>query len=105
MLDWPKLDELKQVLDVESVDWDGEIDGYGDGPTRLTRLLAAAIAKVKADVGAWDEYTDVPDESLSQAALRMAELMALRPEAAAGVVSDPTYQRLLTGHRRSFGIA
>jgi|SRR3990172_8957165 len=101
MLDWPQLDELKQVLDVESTDWDGDVDG----PTRLTRLLAAAIAKVKADVGAWDEYSDSPDESLSQAALRMAELMALRPEAAVGVVADPTYQRLLFGHRRTFGIA
>lgn len=100
-LDWPQLDELKQVLDVEGLDWDGDVDG----PTRLERLRLAAIAKVKTDVGDWDEYSDVPDESLSQAALRMAELMALRPEAAAGVVMDPTYQRLLHGHRRSFGIA
>ncbi len=105
MLDWPQLDELKQVLDVESSDWDGEVDGYGNGPTRLSRLLAAAIAKVKFDVGEWDEYNDSPDESLAQAALRMAELIALKPEAAVGVVADPTYQRLLTGHRRSFGIA
>jgi hypothetical protein len=35
----------------------------------------------------------------------MAELMALRPEAAAGTQGDPTYFRLLFGHRRSFGIA
>jgi hypothetical protein len=102
MIDWPQLDELKQVLDVTSDDWDGDGD-YEE--TRLTRLLAAAIFKVKTDVGGWDEYVDVPDASLSQAALRMAELMALRPEAAAGVVGDPTYQRLLHGHRRSFGIA
>ena len=103
MIDWPQLDELKQTLDVESDDWDG-LDAYG-GETRLTRLLAAAIFKVKTDVGDWDEYVDVPDASLSQAALRMAELMALRPEAATGVVNDPTYRRLLHGHRRTFGIA
>ncbi len=104
-LDWPQLDELKQVLDVESVDWDGVIDDYGNGPTRLTRLLAAAIERVKLDVGNWDEYVDVPDDNLSQAALRMAELIALRPGAAASASDDPTYQRLLFGHRRRFGIA
>ncbi len=104
VLDWPKLDELKQVLDVESDDWDGEANDYG-GETRLTRLLAAAIARVKLDVGDWDEYVDVPDDALSQAALRMAELMALRPGTAAGMSADPTYQRLLYGHRRTFGLA
>jgi hypothetical protein len=100
MAAWPELDELKQVLDVTSSDWDGDYD-----ETRLTRLLAAAIAKVKADVGNWDEYEDDPDDSLAQAALRMAELMALKPEVAAAASGDPTYQRLLYGHRRSFGIA
>ena len=55
MIDWPQLDELKQVLDVESDDWDGSEDS-GDGPTRLTSLLQTAIAKVKQDVGNWDEY-------------------------------------------------
>lgn len=104
-LDWPQLDELKQVLDVESDDWDGVIDDYGNGPTRLTRLLDAAITKVKLDVGDWDEYVDVPDDNLSQAALRMAELLALRPGAAIGSISDPTYNRLLFGHRRRFGLA
>lgn len=100
-LDWPQLDELKQVLDVESADWDGDLD-----QTRLTRLLGAAVNKVKLDVGAWDPYVDVPDDNLSQAALRMAELMALRPGASvAGLAEDPTYQRLLFGHRRRFGIA
>lgn len=109
-IDWPQLDELKQVLDVESLDWDGDVDG----PTRLERLRLAAIAKVKLDVGAWDEYSDVPDEALSQAALRMAELMAQRgnePGAqfvsskSSGLEKDPTYQRCLFGHRRTFGIA
>jgi len=97
---WPELDELKQVLDVTSDDWDGDLDD-----TRLTRLLATAIDRVKLDVGDWNELTDQPDASLAQAALRMGELLALRPEAAAQAVSDPTYQRLLYGHRRRFGIS
>ena len=104
MAAWPELDELKQLLDITSDDWDGEAPEYGD-ETRLTRLLDAAIAKVKADVGNWDELLDQPDARLSQAALRMAELLALKPELAAGTISDPTYHRLLFGHRRKFGFA
>ena len=101
MAAWPELDELKQVLDVESSDWDGDYDG-----TRLTRLLASAIEKVKLDVGDWDDYVDVPTDNLAQAALRMAELIALKPEIAAQVGSnDPTYLRLVFGHRRAFGVA
>lgn len=109
MAAWPELDELKQVLDISSSDWDGDT---GDDPTRLARLLQAAIACVKGDVGAWDEDEDEPDDALSQAALRMAELLALRPESAAesrisvrAAARDPSYQMLLKGHRRSFGIA
>lgn len=92
---WPTTDELKQVLDVTSDDWD----------ETLERVRASAIAKVKLDVGDWDEDVDTPDDALSQAALRMAELISLRPEAAVGASTDPTYSRLLFGHRRSFGIA
>lgn len=104
MAAWPELDELKQLLDLEGTDaWDG--DGEEEEPTRLSRLLLAAIDKVKADVGDWDEDTDVPDSRLAQAALRMAELLALKPELAAGTVTDPTYRRLLFGHRRRFGFA
>lgn len=102
---WPELDELKQVLNVTSDDWDGLEDDYDLGPTRLTRLLAAAIAKVKQDVALWDEYVDEPDEMLAQAALRMAELLALKPELAAATITDPTYMRLLAGHRRRFALA
>lgn len=102
MADWPDAEELKQVLDITSEDWDETVD----------RVLAAAIARVKLDVGSWDEGTDEPDESLAQAALRMGELLSLRPEAAAALTRavrndlarDPTYQRLLFGHRRRFGI-
>jgi len=93
--EWPDVDELKQVLDITSDDWEVTIE----------RTLESAIAKVKADVGLWDEIVDEPDWNLAQAALRMAELIALRPEVAATAVDDPTYQRLLFGHRRRFGIA
>jgi len=102
MADWPVAEELKQVLDITSEDWEETV----------TRVLASAIARVKLDVGTWDEATDVPDDALSQAALRMGELMSLRPEAAAALrrgdnnrlAEDPTYQRLLFGHRQRFGI-
>lgn len=95
MADWPDTAELAQVLDTPSGDWDDIFD----------RVMAAAIAKVKADVGNWVEETDEPDDSLAQAALRMAELMAQRPDSPSAPINDPTYDRLLYGHRRSFGIA
>lgn len=94
---WPDVDELKTILDVDpqSAVWD----------ITLARVMASAINQVKSEVGQWDDVLDVPDDNLAQAALRMAELMALRPEAAAEALSDPTYQRLIFGHRRRFGIA
>ena len=95
MADWPGPDEVKQVLDVTSADWDGTLD----------RVLSSAIARVKLDVGRWDDDVDEPHDNLAQAALRMAELLALRPEAAAQARTDPTYAALLKGHRRRFGIA
>lgn len=103
---WPELDELKQVLDVTSDDWDGDLDN-----SRLTRLLAAAIAQVKDDVGNWDELTDQPDAKLAQAALQMAYLISPKigggnlAAAAALASNDPTYQALLSGHRRRFSIS
>lgn len=101
MASWPDTAELAQVLNVDNV---------GDWQTTLDRVLAAAIRKVKSDVGLWDDDVDEPDSSLAQAALRMAELMATRPDGStrfvtAVVANDPTYLRLLTGHRRRFGIA
>lgn len=96
---WPTLAELTARLDVS----DGVSDELSD---ILERDLASGIAKVKHDVGLWDEYEDAPDDALSQAALRMAELIATRPEAQPGVLSnDPTYARLMAGHRRRFGFA
>lgn len=101
MATWPELDELKQVLDVESSDWDGDYDG-----TRLTRLLATAIDHVKQETG---QDTETPSDGLAQAALRLAELMALKPEVIAAVsrgsaIVDPTYEACLYGQRRVFGI-
>ena len=104
MTDWPQLDELKQVLDVTSDDWDGT-GTSGEDETRLTRLLESAIAHVKGEIGGWDEILDVPNAKQAQAALRMAELMALKPEIAAQASQDPTYRRLMFGQRRAFGIA
>jgi|SRR3954464_14216005 hypothetical protein len=96
MADWPDLDELKLRLDITSEDHDATLE----------KDLASGIAYVKSDVGGWDEYEDTPDDSLSQAALRAAELIATRPEGQPGIVSrDPAYQLLLKGHRRVFGIA
>ena len=105
MADWPEATELAQVLNV---------DNFDDWETTLERVMASAIAKVKLDVGAWDEDVDVPDDALAQAALRLAELLsqradavdwAVRDVATAALDRDPTYRRLLFGHRRRFGIA
>jgi hypothetical protein len=98
---WPRLDELKQWRDVTGAEWDGSGDG-----TRFTRELAAAIAIVKLDVGDWDELTDLPDEQLGEAAMRMAVL--LRANAGEGLPQlrkDAVYQACLKGHRRRFAIA
>jgi hypothetical protein len=102
MADWPERAELARILDVVFPE-----DYVEDDPLVMTldRVLASAIARVKLDVGDWDEYTDEPSDSLAQAALRMAELLALRPEVAAAASGDPTYQRLLFGHRRRFGVS
>jgi len=95
MADWPGTEELAQVLDVENVtDWQ----------TTFDRVLASAINRVKSEVGNWDDDVDEPTDNQAQAALRMAELMALRPESARGTERDPTYLRLMTGQRRRFGI-
>jgi hypothetical protein len=93
--DWPDPAELAQVLNVENID---------DWAVTFDRVMAASIKHVKGKVGDWDEDVDEPDENLSQAALRMGELLALRPEAAADTINDPTFDRLIAGHRRVFGV-
>lgn len=91
--DWPLAAELKQLLDVTGDEWDDEFD----------RQVEAAIAQVKIDVGAWDEMTDMPDESLAHAAARMAVLLRANAEQTTDQLSaDPVYQRLLKGHHRRF---
>jgi hypothetical protein len=99
-MEWPELDELKQVLDVTSEDWDGDSDD-----TRLTRLLEAAIDQTKHDIGLVDDDF-VPTAAQSQAALRLAELIALRAAPSAhDATKDPTYRKLLQGSRRVFGFS
>ena len=96
-IDWPTITELRKVLDVDpgSTAWD----------ETLERVLESAIQQVKNDTGAWDELLDEPTSKLAQAALRMAELLALRPESAAAATTDPTYRRLMSGHLRRFAIS
>lgn len=102
MADWPELDELKQLLDITSEDWDGDGDG-----TRLTRLLSAAIDYVKevvaGTIAAYDDLYTNPTDRHAQAALRVGELLATRPEPA--LREDATLRRLLFGSRRVFGVA
>lgn len=106
MADWPTLEELKQVLDVTDDNWDG--DSEEDAPSRLEAVRLSAIERVKADVGVWAE-DDEPDVPLARAALRMAELMALRPESSAQFaaqvgMTDPAYQHHMFGHHKRFPI-
>lgn len=97
MADWPDTAELAKVVNVENVDnWE----------TTFDRVMASAIDVVKGVRGDWDEATDVPDEKLAHAALRMAELISERPNVdRSSLISDPTFQTLMFGRRRRFGIA
>ncbi len=95
MADWPETEELAQVLDIVSDDWD----------TTLDRVRSSAIAKVKRDVGLWDDLVDEPDDMLAQGALRMAVLISEQPGLPVeSLGQDAAYQACLTGHRRRFGI-
>ena len=72
----------------------------------FARIRQAAIDYVKLKRGRWVEGTDAPDDMLAQAALRMAEMMAQRPTATTEELGrDPTFNRLMFGHRQRFGIA
>lgn len=96
MAAWPDLDSLKRALDVDSVDFDVELEG----------VLESAILQVKSDVGDWDEDVDEPDVSLAEAARLLAVRMAKAPgETPRESARDADYERHLTGHRRSFGVA
>lgn len=96
-LDWPTLNELKRWRDVTSSEWDSD---------SFPRELAAAISIVKRDVGNWDELTDMPDEALGEAAMRMAVLLRANAGESSQLLSkDPQYQACLKGHRRRWAIA
>jgi len=108
--EWPVLEELKQRLNVESDEWDGESTSGDDDETRLSRLLAAAIAWAKEKRGEWDEDVDEPTATLAQAALeRAVELAtdALPPSGKDrfGNSITPKSEQLLFGQRRRFGVA
>ncbi len=94
--EWPTVDELKQLLDVTSGDWDATLD----------LQLDAAIAQVKIDVGAWDELVDIPDASLGRAAIRLAVLLRSNAETPPALLTnDAIYQRAMKGHHRRFAIS
>ena len=96
MADWPDAAELTQLVDVTNIeDWE----------TLFDRVMAAAIQTVKDVRGAWDDDIDEPDEGMAQAALRMAELMATRPNEPKSHLRDATFRSLMFGKRRRFGIA
>jgi len=98
MADWPTIEEYKQVVNV-----DLEVDNW---TTTLDRLLASAIAYVKLAIGEWDEFVDEPSDAQAAAALRMAELLAERPEAGPeSAADDPTFRRLMFGSHKRYAIS
>lgn len=96
--EWPTCEEFRRVIDIPNSEAD-------EWEVTVCRVLAAAIERVKDDIGAWDDLVDVPDDNMAQAALRMAELMSLRPEGAQATINDPVYWRLLRGRVRRFAIS
>lgn len=97
MADWPEVEELRKVLDI------GEDPDHWS--TTADRVLAAAIERVKSDIGVWDELLDAPTDSQAQAALYMAQLIAERPTVAVAELGDKMYYALLQGQRKRFPIA
>jgi hypothetical protein len=94
---WPTLAELRVELNVDP--------NSTLHDTTLGRALEAAIQETKNRTGAWDDLLDEPTPKLAQHALRMAQLLVETPQAAAASVSDPTLDRLISGHRRRFAIS
>lgn len=95
---WPTLAELRRVLDVDPNSTTHDVT--------LQRVLDSAIEETKNRVGTWDDLLDdPPNAKLAQHALRMAELLALRPESAVTTITDPTLDRLIAGNRRRFAIS
>ena len=98
MADWPDVEEAILLLDIGDQEW---VEAH------LEHSLEAAIERVKADVGDWDEYVDVPDERLRQAALRAVQVLRVNApdDGWRGLPDDHIYQALIHGHRRAFGVA
>jgi hypothetical protein len=99
---WPTLDEFKQRIDIpdDDTDWDGTESGSA---SRLSRLLAAAIAQTKARIGDWDDTTDTPTERQAQSALELACEYAMKTPDIGRRISRS--QQLLMGSRNRFGTA
>lgn len=97
---WPTLADFARLVDVdaESIAADATLE------RALEKQLAAGIALVKDQVGAWDDVIDMPDDSLWGAALRAAYLLSLK-ESPAAIVSDQVFMTYMVGHRRRFAIA
>jgi hypothetical protein len=92
--DWPTIEELKLIVNVDSNDFDETI----------RRQLDVAIGLVKQQVGAWDDVMDIPDDALAGAALRAAFLLSLK-ESPAAIVTDTVFSTYMHGHHRRFAIA
>lgn len=97
---WPDVTELAQVLNIAPEE---TVTAW---LTTLDRILAAAIAHVKGEVGRWDDASNVPNDNLAGAALRMAELMSQRPDSSVtSAGSDAAYRAFMTGQRKRFGLS
>lgn len=107
MAAWPTLAELKAALGVT-----------GDtNDTVLQRSLDAGVEQVALDCDLADPVPVDVSASLSQAALILAVGAAKAPDAPFGIAAvfdigalyvaqkNPNYQRLIHGHRSTFGIA
>ena len=112
---WPTADDVKRRLGITSSDASVTAD--------VTLALNAAIQQVKIDVRGEDDSLDTdldlddPDASLRAAALLLTVACYKAPDAPHGVAAifdmggiyvarqNPHYERLLTGHRQTFGVA
>jgi hypothetical protein len=89
--DWPELEDLKLRLNLDSTD---------DNDGQLEVLLITAITWAKGKRGRWDEMSDVPNESLANAALQRALYLATGDES-----WKERAEASLYGQRQRFGIA
>lgn len=73
----------------------------------LQNSLDAGVARVKRDVGDWDEDVDVPTAELRKAVLRYVQVQRdnAPDDGWRTLDRDHIYMGYLKGYRRSFGIA